>query len=200
MAYGSGEPEDYRNYSRYLSSVDTWNSARTWVFGDSLTFAGRAALISRLAAQGETAALDAWSARPMTPAIDELEARLDNPAFTHPEFVAMLVGTNDLFNPVPVAAQVQRARLLCEAHGITLVWMDTFARRVGFEQADLINSAWVNEQIHANIPANRIIRWHRLFAQDKNRINNRLRDGVHTKTTEYDFWAASVMSVLGPLL
>jgi hypothetical protein len=199
MAYGSGEPADYRQYSHFLSSQDKFNAADAWLFGDSIAFGGRGALEARVNALGKTIAFDTWSSRPTTPAVDELRRRYDA-GETLPRRVVFAKGTNDIFNPTVMATQIQRVLDMTDDLDIDLVWVDTFVRREGYREADLINSAWVNEQIHDRALGMHIVHWHRLFASDKNRIAVRLRDGVHPRPEHQDFWAASVMGVLGPLL
>lgn len=200
MAYGSGEPADYRNYYHYVSPEAEWHDATVWFFGDSIGNGGKATLKTQVEATGNTIVFDTWSCRPTAPAVDALESRLASAVFRKPSLVLMECGTNNIYDPPAMLAQVQRTVDLCEAHGVELIWIDTFAMRPGFELADLMNCAWVNEAIHQNVPASRIIRWHRWFASNKGRIAARLADGVHPKPTEYGFWSAAVMAVLGPLL
>jgi lysophospholipase L1-like esterase len=199
--YGSGVPVDYRKYSRYLSAEARWENSDVWLFGDSILFGAKEQVISRLTNAGKTCAIDAWSSRPMTPAVDSLRDHLANPSYIKPKRVVMAVGTNDIFDPTVVLAQIQRAQVLCEFAGVELIWVDAFARREGFREADLINCAWVNQQIHGQIPADRVVNWYRLFAASKNRIAARLSDGVHPIDGQGDdFWAFAVMEVLLPQL
>jgi hypothetical protein len=200
VAYGSGEPAGpWQGYSHYASPDADWVDTTIWFFGDSIGYGGRPTLTTQIEATGHSIAFDVWSSRPTKPAVDALEDRLVS-ALIVPTFVVCELGSNDIFDPREMALQVQRARDLCESYGVELIWIDTFTRRVGFEQADLINCAWINEAIHENITASRIVRWHRWFAMDKGRIASRLKDGIHPKPTEWAFWAATVMAVLGPLL
>lgn len=202
MGYGSGEPDDYRKYSHYLSPESTWAAADVWAFGDSILNGARPQLTTRVNAAGATIAFDAWSARPSTPAVDALEDRLARPdLYGVPKVVLLVAFSNDITNPPVVASQVHRARALCELYGTQLVVVDTFVRREGYREADLINCGWINNQIHDTIAVDRIVHWHRLFASDKNRIAARLRDGIHPIDGQGDdFLAASILSVLGPLL
>lgn len=199
--YGSGPAGNYHDYAHYLSPEMTWVAADAWMFGDSITYGGRPQLTTRMSAAGKTIAFDAWSSRPATPAVDALEVRLNNLSYAKPSVVIMAVGTNDFIDPTLVAAQVLRAKYLCAAAGVELVWVDTFLRREGYRENDLINCAWINAQIHENIPVNRIVPWFRWFASAKSRIDARLRDGVHPIDGQGDdFWAAAIMAVVGPLL
>lgn len=199
--YGSGPAADYHTYSHYLSPEADWTNADAWMFGDSITYGGRPQLTTRVIAAGGTIAYDAWSARPATPAVDALEDRMNYPGYNKPKVVIMAVGTNDFIDPTLVTAQVQRAKAICAAAGVELVWVDTFFRREGYRENDLINCGWINAQIHENIPANRIVPWFRWFASAKSRIAARLRDGVHPIDGQGDdFWAAAIMAIVGPLL
>lgn len=166
------------------------------IYGDSITFGGKSALAAELNNLGYTLFVDAWSGRSTTPAVDALVAET-----VLPNDVIMAVGTNDMFNPVVMGAQVQRAENFIAAynaeHGtsVRLWWVDVQATRWGqtdvIERNDQRNSMAINMAIYKRIPVNNIIAWNQRFMDNPALLTTYLVDGVHPKTgSGYAYWAA----------
>jgi len=166
------------------------------IYGDSITFGGKSALAVELNNLGYTLFVDAWSGRPTTPAVDALVAET-----WLPNIVIMATGTNDIFNPTVMGAQVQRAENFIASynavHGtnVQLFWVDVQATR--WSQTDVIqrndqrNSMSVNLDIYQRIPNTHVIGWTARFMDNPNLLTTYLVDGVHPKTgTGYAYWAA----------
>lgn len=168
------------------------------IYGDSITFGGKSALADELNALGKTVFVDAWSGRPTTPAVDALVAETSLPAD-----VIMATGTNDIFNPTVMGAQVQRAENFIASynanHGtnVRLWWVDVQATRWGqtdvVERNDQRNSMAINLEIYKRIPTNNVISWSSRFMMNPNLLTTYLVDGVHPKTgSGYAYWAAVI--------
>lgn len=168
------------------------------IYGDSITFGGKSALAEELNARGLTLFVDAWSGRPTAPAVDALVAET-----VLPHDVIMATGTNDIFSPTAMAAQVQRAENFVAAynaeHGtdVRLWWIDVQATRWGqtdvIERNDQRNSMAVNMAIYKRIQIDHIIAWNQRFMDNPALLTTYLVDGVHPKTgTGYAYWAAVI--------
>lgn len=168
------------------------------IYGDSIAFGGKSALAVELNNLGYTLYADVWSGRPTTPAVDALVAET-----SLPNDVIMATGTNDIFNPTVMGAQVQRAENFIAgynlAHGtnVRLWWVDVQATRWGqtdvIERNDQRNSMAVNLAIYKRIPINNVISWSSRFMDNPALLTTYLVDGVHPKTgTGYAYWAASI--------
>lgn len=168
------------------------------IYGDSITFGGKSALAAEMNKRGLTLFVDAWSGRPTTPAVDALVAET-----VLPRDVIMAVGTNDIFNPAVMGAQVQRAENFIAgynaSHGtkVRLWWVDVQATRWGqtdvVERNDQRNSMAVNLSIYKRIPTNNIVGWSSRFMDNPNLLTTYLVDGVHPKPgAGYAYWAAVI--------
>lgn len=172
------------------------------IYGDSITNGGKTALAAQLNAKGLTVFVDAWSGRPTTPAVDALVAETNLPMR-----VIMATGTNDIFNPTVMGAQVQRAENYINsynaAHGtkVQLFWVNVQATRWGqsdaIERNDQRNSMSINMDIYQRIPNANVISWAERFMDHPGLLNTYLADGVHPKAgTGYAYWAAIIVGWL----
>jgi hypothetical protein len=182
----------------YSSSYMACSGEDVRIYGDSITFGGKSALAAELNNLGYTLFVDAWSGRPTTPAIDALVAET-----SLPPIVIMATGTNDIFNPTVMGAQVQRAENFISAynleHGtnVKLFWVDVQATRWSqteyTERNDQRNSMSVNLDIYQRIPTTQVIGWTARFMDNPNLLTTYLVDGVHPKAgTGYAYWAAVI--------
>lgn len=169
------------------------------IYGDSITFGGKSAVAAELNNLGYTVFIDAWSGRPTTPAVDALVAETELP-----RDVVMATGTNDMFNPTVMAAQVQRAENFIAQYNLThplsptrLWWVDVQATRWGqtdvIERNDQRNSMAINLAIYKRIPINNVISISQRFLDNPALLTTYLVDGVHYKTgTGYAYWGAFI--------
>ena len=168
------------------------------IYGDSITFGGKSALAAEFNALGYTLFVDAWSGRPTTAAVDALVAETSLPLR-----VIMAEGTNDIFNPTVMGAQVQRAENFIASynasHGtnVELFWVDVQATRWGqtdvIERNDQRNSMAVNLEIYKRIPIEHVVSWTSRFMMNPNLLGTYLVDGVHPKPgAGYAYWAAVI--------
>ena len=168
------------------------------IYGDSITFGGKSALAAEFNALGYTLFVDAWSGRPTTSAVDALVAETSLPLR-----VIMATGTNDIFNPTVMGAQVQRAENFIASynasHGtnVELFWVDVQATRWGqtdvIERNDQRNSMAVNLEIYKRIPIEHIVSWSSRFMMNPALLGTYLVDGVHPKPgAGYAYWAAVI--------
>jgi hypothetical protein len=168
------------------------------LYGDSITFGGKSAFAAEMSKLGLTTYIDAWSGRPTTPAVDALVAET-----VLPNRIIMAVGTNDIFNPSVMAAQVVRAKNFVAnynlEHGtdVRLYWVDVQATRWGqtdvIERNDQRNSMAVNMAIYQNMGTDHVLQWSARFLANPALLTTYLVDGVHLKTTptnQYPYWAA----------
>lgn len=200
--YGSGALADYTTMSRSLSTDDTFVRAPVWMFGDSIALGTQKDLAVQLLDQrGRTLAVDDWASRPTIPAVDALEERLGRCA--PPEQIIMATGTNDIFDPTVMAAQIDRVMALVGCRS-EVYWKDVQASRwsqpAAVQVADQRNSGWVNAQIHDAIPLYpnlHLIPWFNALASKPSRITYYLRDGVHPNdTTGVAFHNAIVLQAI----
>lgn len=146
------------------------------IVGDSITTRGYDQLGTWLAGRGKTLAGSYWSGRPLTPAVDWALS-----LSTKPKILVMASGTNNIFDSTQVVlGQAQRLKAWADAEPKTrLIWVDTYAQRPATDVCDLRNSGWVNNQIREGMAGGEICSWWYGFAQDPNRVNNYLSDGIH---------------------
>ena len=160
-----------------LTDADGDPQADVVIVGDSITTRGYDQLGTWLAARGETLAGSYWSGRPTTPAVDWALSLT-----TKPKVLVMASGTNDIYNPAVMLAQVKRLKAWADTAPVTrLIWVDTFVQRPGNEECSLRNSGWVNNQIRDGMAGGEVCSWWYGFAQDPNRVGNYLEpaDGTH---------------------
>jgi hypothetical protein len=201
--FGSGTLGNWQAMTHGI--VGNWSSAEVGLIGDSITTRCYRSLLPLVARQGESLAVNYWSGRPTAPTVDWLVARP-----TLPRVLLVQSGSNDIFDPRPVSAQVARLKARLPA-GTTLLWIDVQVARTRYpaavQLADQRNSMWVNSQLRENLPKSQIIPWSWWFSSNPSRLTRYLQDGVHpwaaAGTGHGDgcaFWAAVIMAVAGPVI
>lgn len=170
LNYGSGALGNYDGLSKA-----TVGTGSTLLVGDSIT----ARCNAKYVAKAPGTAVRFWSGSPTSAAVDYV---LSLP--TPPKRVIMATGTNDLFNPPAIAAQI--VRLKAALPDTEIYWVLPFAARAGqtltVQLADMRNSAWVGNYIQQAIPASHIVDWYGVMAATPGRgvaISKYLQDGVH---------------------
>jgi hypothetical protein len=186
-AYGSGVLGAWERQARAISSDaqirETRESDGVYMFGDSIGVQDGPSLARQLAKHGITMAVHNWAGRPVTPAVDALDTWAQDHGLPHR--ILMSVGSNDIFTPPAVAAQVERTmRIVGEER--TVFWVNIQAARTAHGPAvqvsDQRNSAWINLQLaeaqrrHENL---RVVHWAEHLAAKPNRLGKYLRDGLH---------------------
>ncbi|MFG1813356.1 SGNH/GDSL hydrolase family protein [Kribbella sp. NPDC049174] len=201
--FGSGTLGNWPAMSHAI--VGNWNTAEVGIIGDSITTRCYRSLVPLVAAQGESLAVNYWSGRPTAPTVDWLLSRP-----TLPRVLVVQSGSNDIFDPRPVSAQIARLKARIPA-GTTLLWVDVQVSRTRYpaavQVADQRNSMWVNNQVRENLPKSQIIPWSWWFSSNPGRLPYYLQDGVHPWAAAGTghgngcaFWASVVMSVAGPVI
>lgn len=187
--YGSGTLGPWQDLIRRISPEDQIRDTLTFdgifLFGDSIAVQDSAALERRLAdSTGDSIAFHDWSGQPTSAAVDALEEWSRN--YGLPRRIVMAVGTNDIFDPPAFAAQVERAMKLAGPDR-TVYWVNVYVSRTkqppAVRDADLANSAWVNQELNEaalNHPNLRIIDWSSFLTSRPGGPTPYLRDGVHT--------------------
>jgi hypothetical protein len=187
--YGSGTLGPWDQLSHRISPEDEIRDVLTFdgifMFGDSIAVQDSAALERLLTDRGgESIAVHDWSGQPASAAVDALEEWSHD--YGLPRRIVMAVGTNDIFDPPAFAAQLERA-LRIAGPDRTVYWVNVYVDRskhpAAIRDADLTNSAWINQQLqdaalrHPNL---RIIDWSGFLMSQPDRPAQYLRDGVHT--------------------
>jgi hypothetical protein len=187
--YGSGPLGDWTNASRAIAAPATIRQVRDangiYMFGDSISVRDGKALAERLYDFDTLLAVHNWSIRPTTPAVDALEEWAGT--YGMPQRILMATGTNDIFNPPVMAAQIDRTMSIVGPTR-TVYWVNVQAARAGdnyaaYRLSDQRNSGWVNLQIadaqkrHPNL---KIVHWAEFLAGKISRLTAYLEDGVHT--------------------
>ncbi|NUR98436.1 MAG: hypothetical protein HOV67_24665 [Kribbellaceae bacterium] len=187
--YGSGTLGPWQNLMHRISSEDqirdTLMFDGVFMFGDSIAVQdgpGLERLI--LNRTGDSIAVHDWSGQPTSAAVDALEEW--SRSYGLPRRIVMAVGTNDIFDPPAFAAQVERAMRIAGPDR-TVYWVNVYASRTkqpaAVREADLANSAWINQQLdeaalqHPNL---KILRWSEFVSAQPDGPQQYLRDGVHT--------------------
>ncbi|HEY3558160.1 MAG TPA: hypothetical protein VGL05_11885 [Kribbella sp.] len=188
--YGSGTLGPWQGLAHRVSPEDQIRDVLAFdgifLFGDSIAVQDSPALERLLADRnGDSIAFHDWSGQPASAAVDALEEWSHR--YGLPNRIVMAVGTNDIFDPPAFAAQVERA-LRIAGPKRTVYWVNVYASRTkqpaAVRDADLSNSAWINQQLDAAAlehPNLRIIDWSAFLTSQPNRPAQYLRDGVHTK-------------------
>lgn len=200
--YGSGALGDWRAATPSVSTPTTIATAPVWQFGDSIARATQRDLAEQLLAdRGQTLAVHNHSGRPTAPAVDALEQWLcgNDPA---PQII-MATGSNDIFDPTVMAAQIDRTMALVAGRA-QVFWKDVqvcrSAQPAAVQLADQRNTGWVNAQIHEAVGRYdnlHLIPWHASLAVKPSRLTYYLRDGVHPNdTTGVAFHNAVVLNAL----
>lgn len=189
--YGSGVLGAWANSTRAIATDATIRQVRDangiYMFGDSISVQDGRALAERLNTDGILLAVHNWSGRPTAPAVDALQDWATN--FGMPQRILMATGTNDIFNPPVMAAQIDRTMSIVGPTR-TVYWVNVQAARAAdaydaYRLSDQRNSGWVNLQLadaqkrHPNL---KIVHWAEFLAAKPSRMSPTmyLRDGVHT--------------------
>jgi hypothetical protein len=187
--YGSGTLGPWRDLIRRISPEDQIRDVLTFdgifLFGDSIAVQDSSALERRLAdSTGDSIAFHDWSGQPTSAAVDALEEWSRD--YGLPWRIVMAVGTNDIFDPPAFAAQVERAMKIAGPDR-TVYWVNVYVSRTkqppAVRDADLANSAWVNDELYdasLDHPNLRIIDWSTFLTSQPGGPTPYLRDGVHT--------------------
>lgn len=199
--YGSGTLADYTLYSHGV--LGNFATADVGLVGDSITNLGKSDFTAAVSLLGKTAAVDYWSSRASTPAITTTLSRS-----VLPRIMVMACGTNDIFQPTGMTAQIARmSPAVLSAKGCEhLFWVDVHCCRTKVPLQTQIyderNTGLVNNQIHDSIEKDHVIPWNWT-------INYRgitwpgyyLQDGVHPKPgLGTKFWAACLVNFIKPYL
>jgi lysophospholipase L1-like esterase len=176
---------DWKKLGRLISSRQQIERVvRTdgvFMFGDSLGVGGGPALAQRLAARTHDAlAMHNWSGQPTAPAADALAAWART--YGLPRRILMATGSNDIFNPPVVTAQIDRVMSIV-GKTRTVVWVNVWVARRKTAATDRLNSARVNRQLTAathRYPNLQLVHWAEFLDADPARPRRYLRDGVHT--------------------
>lgn len=186
-AYGSGVLSAWEGFARAISNEAQIRRTRetdgVFMFGDSIGVQDGPALATQLAQLGISIAVHSWAGRPVTPAVDALDTWAQE--YGLPHRILMSVGSNDIFTPPAVAAQVDRTMQIVGDER-TVYWVNIQAARTALgpdiKVADQRNSAWINLQLaeaqrrYDNL---RIVHWAEHLASSPNRLARLLRDGLH---------------------
>lgn len=172
------------------------DQADVLIVGDSITTLGKEELTAAVQAEGKTLAVNYWSGRPTTPAVDYVLS-----ATILPPILVMACGTNDIFAPTVMEAQIHRLLDVTLPGLQHLVWVDTQVSRPSYYTADQRNCGYINSQIRNVLDKNHVVPWSEWFAQDPGRISYYIDSGgVHPKDgVGTDFWAEVIMKRLRPL-
>jgi len=185
--YGSGTLGAWERQARAISSEAQIRKTRetdgVFMFGDSIGVQDGPALAKQLSKLGIDVVVNNWAGRPVTEAVDALDTWSQD--YGLPHRVLMSVGSNDIFTPPAVAAQVERTMQIVGDER-TVYWVNVQAARWAYGQqvqvADQRNSAWINLQLaeaarhYDNL---RIVHWAEHLASKPNRLGTLLRDGLH---------------------
>lgn len=185
--YGSGVLGAWERQARAISSEAQVRKTRendgVFMFGDSIGVQDGPPLARQLSQLGISVAVHNWAGRPVTPAVDALDTWAQD--YGLPHRILMSVGSNDIFTPPAVAAQVDRTMQIVGDER-TVYWVNVQAARTaygpGVQVSDQRNSAWINLQLaeaqrrYENL---RIVHWAEHLAAKPNRLARYLRDGLH---------------------
>jgi hypothetical protein len=185
--YGSGVLGAWERQARAISSEAQVRKTRendgVFMFGDSIGVQDGPALARQLSQLGISVAVHNWAGRPVTPAVDALDTWAQD--YGLPHRILMSVGSNDIFTPPAVEAQVERTMQIVGDER-TVYWVNVQAARTAFglgvQVSDQRNSAWINLQLaeaqrrYENL---RIVHWAEHLASKPNRLARYLRDGLH---------------------
>ncbi|WP_427887982.1 GDSL-type esterase/lipase family protein [Kribbella sp. GL6] len=187
--YGSGTLGPWQGLIHRISSEDQIRDVLAFdgifMFGDSIAVQDSTALERLLANRGgDSIAVHDWSGQPASAAVDALQDW--SRSYGLPKRIVMAVGTNDIFDPTAFTEQVERAMRIAGPDR-TVYWVNVYVSRTkqppAVRDADLANSAWINQQLqqaaalHSNL---RIVDWSEFLNSQPNGPAQYLRDGVHT--------------------
>jgi len=186
-AYGSGVLGTWETSARAISTSAQIRRAQktdgVFMFGDSIALQDGQSLAKLLAQHGIDIAVNNWAGRPATPAVDTLNTWAQD--YGLPHRILMSVGSNDIFTPPAIAAQIDRTMQIV-GEDRTVFWVNIQASRIKYgpavQVADQRNSAWINLQLaeaarrYDNL---RIVKWAEHLAAKPERLSTYLRDGLH---------------------
>jgi lysophospholipase L1-like esterase len=156
---------------------------RVLVLGDSITVFTKDSLTESLRTAGWSVCLDARRSQTTANALDYYAAGRAFPRYV--DVIVMATGSNDIFDPAVMTAQVARARNYAGSR--PLLWVTAWVKRTTGAPAliahDLGNSVRVNaaERRHpcrAHVDA--IVDWYAFLQARVARSSMYLTDGVHT--------------------
>ena len=191
--YGSGFPGG--PIGAQVLSLKDYTSRSDWMtFGDSITKGGYKAMAA--AAPDKRLAVDAWSGRNTAATVDSLENLLAQ-GYEIPDRVVWATGSNDVFNPFVMPAQLARMFAAMPANVERIYMLDVQVNRPGYA-GDQRNTMLVNKAIWeacAKEPRCTLISWSSfLAAKPAYRLPAYIDGGgVHpTVPTGYDARAALI--------
>lgn len=196
--YGSGQ---WGGPTTSVIQDSGWASQNLQVgmLGDSIAYRCAAQLRSAFAAKGISFAIRAWAGQNTAGSNNWLESLT-----FMPDIMFMETGTNDVFVPYAMPAQIVRTKAAIGL-GTQLVWADTYVGRPAYLLNDLRNSGQVNSYIHTAIPDDHVVDWvSALTAAHGRGVNAEAvyldPDGVHPNPSGCAFYAATVINTIAPLL
>lgn len=159
------------------STIPYTNISDVMIVGDSITVRGYKDLAAAL--PGKRLAVDAQAGRNTADSIDSLFASM-RAGMVLPPVLIMATGSNDVFDPFVMAAQVKRL-LAGVPPGTRVYWVDVQVSRPATAVADQRNSAQVNRAIWLGCTGScTVISWATFFAVKPARIGWYLDSGgVH---------------------
>ena len=126
---------------------------RVGMVGDSITYRCASQLRTAFAAKGVSFAIRGWAGANTANQNTWLES------ITYmPDILIGELGTNDVFGPFAMPAQIQRFK---NAAGLAteIYWVDTYVARPAYLAHDLRNSGQVNGYIHGAFPDDHVVPW-----------------------------------------
>lgn len=147
------------------------------LIGDSIGNRCTADLRGQLLAKGKTLATITQSGQDAKGLVDLL---LGEPAIGGK--LIMEAGTNNVFQPPTIAAELARAQTWATDNGVEMYWGDTYVGRPAYPSADQRNSGWVNSYIYSAIPFDHVLKWQPALGGAVGRgraLSYYLEDGVH---------------------
>jgi len=176
---------------------------RVLVVGDSITSRTKDVLTSTLTAAGWSVCIDSQPGQPTWYALDNFKTDGSFPAYV--DVIVMATGSNDIFDPTRLAAQVQRARTYAGTR--PMLWVNVFVHRSGanasYRSHDLLNSAKVNRLLVNRYGwrfVTATVDWSGVLTRRPARQATHLVDGVHTTVTGGAVRSALIAQSLAPYL
>lgn len=172
------------------------------IVGDSIPYRCAAPIRSAFAARGLSMAIRAHAGQNIDGSLDWYQTLTYKPNKT-----IFLVGTNDVFNPYAVPAQITRAKSLAASGGSDVFWGDTYVGRSAWLLSDIRNSGQVNGYIRAQIPDGHVADFVSALTAAHGRgvdaEGTYLADGVHYKSLAVNgtdigcnFYVATLMAMV----
>lgn len=170
--------------------------------GDSIVYRCAGPIRSAFAARGLSMAIRAHAGQNIEGSLDWYQTLTYKPNKT-----LFLVGTNDVFNPYAVPAQITRAKSLAASGGSDVLWGDTYVGRSAWLLSDIRNSGQVNGYIRGQIPDGKVADFVSALTAAHGRgvdaEGTYLADGVHYKSLAVNgtdigcnFYVATMMATV----